>query len=306
MKIFKRKKAETVEGRNPRDYQGKTAPVFSYHSNRSSDLDVQTRNNKNDVQARQRKHPVWVGYFPSIVSLLIVIAAVCYLTTLAASPRVAISTNPNQPAVLQPTQVYEQATAELIKDSIFNRSKITIDTDKIAETLEADFPELGEIIIAIPLIGRRPLVQTNPASPALILVGKGGSFMIDNRGIPVLKANQLASSIKNVLPVVTDSSDTEIKLGEQILTTDKVDFMQTVHTQLKSKKLVVESYTLPAQANELHVRLAGKGYFIKFNTEADARTQLGTYLAVQERLDSEGKSPNEYIDVRVEERAYVK
>jgi hypothetical protein len=306
MKFIKNKKTEEPVVRNPRDHRGKTAPVFSYYSKRSVEGESSIRNAKNAQAPAAKSKTFWLGYLPSLLSLIVIILAAAYLTTLSSNPRVAIASKPEQPAVVQPTKVYEERAQQLLKGSLMNRSKLTINTDKLASQLENEFPELGQIVVAIPLISRRPLLQTSPAAPSIILSGKGGSFVIDNRGIPILKANKLPSSVKERLPVVTDSSDTSIELGKQIVTTELVAFIEAVHAQLRAKDVLIEAYTLPSLANELHVRLVGKGYLVKFNTGADPKGQVGTFLVVQERLDSENKSPSEYIDVRVDERAYIK
>ena len=63
--------------------------------------------------------------------------------------------------------------------------------------------------------------------------------------------------------------------------------------------------TLPPAASELDVKIAGKPYFVKFNLQADdARRQAGTFLATQAQLQRKGITPAQYIDVRVEGRAY--
>ncbi len=85
-----------------------------------------------------------------------------------------------------------------------------------------------------------------------------------------------------------------------------IQFITRLDSQLKAEKLEVQAYTLPLLANELHVRLQGQGYYMKFNTENDSRVQVGTYLAVIEKLNSAGQAPTEYIDFRIEERAYYK
>jgi hypothetical protein len=50
----------------------------------------------------------------------------------------------------------------------------------------------------------------------------------------------------------------------------------------------------------------GVGYFVKFNLHGNAREEAGAFLAVKEYLESSHKTPGEYVDVRVENRAYYK
>lgn len=305
MKLLKRKKANQTPVRTPRDPGGRSAPVFSYYSKRSAETDVTTRSYHPGNDGKP-SNATWVKYLPSILSLGIVLGALGYITTLSTKPRVIVASNPSELLVIQPNEIYESAASKLFSSSLLNQNKLTLNTIKIAQQLQAQFPELGDVIVTIPLIGRKPIIQTRPSTPALILTGNGGSFVIDKQGRPVLKANQLASSVRDKLAVVTDGSDTTIELGKQLLTTDLVSFVASLQDQFAAKAIQVESYTFPALANELHVKLAGKGYYIKFNTEVDARQQVGTYLAVIDRLDSENISPAEYIDVRVEERAYYR
>lgn len=305
MKLLSRKQADDNQGRNMRDQAGRTAPVFSYYSRRTPEAGHATRFDKTSAVA-SGDNPTWLRYLPSLVSLALVGVAALYLTTLSASPRINIASDPHQTSVVQSVDVYQSSAKELFESSLLNRSKLTIDTSGLASKFEDEFPELGEVVIAIPLFGRRPIIQTRPADPELILSGNGGSFVIDKDGVPVLKAQQLTSSVRDTLPVIRDDSDTTIELGKQILTSELVAFVSTMQEQFKAKSINVEAYTFPALANELHVRLAGKGYYLKFNTEASARVQTGTFIALEEMLNREGIVPAEYIDLRVEERAYYK
>jgi hypothetical protein len=63
--------------------------------------------------------------------------------------------------------------------------------------------------------------------------------------------------------------------------------------------------SLPSNANELDIQIAGQPYEVKFNLHSDkAREQAGTYLATIASLQKQGITPSKYIDVRVDGRAY--
>ncbi len=304
MKLLKRKKEKEFTGRSPSGPAGKTAPVFSYYSKRSDEATPRPRSQDQTSQSKRR--PFWLLYAPSLLALIVVLAAALYVTTLTDSPKVVLVHTTNEPVAIESSTRYEEAANTIMRQSFKSRSKLTIDTDKIAADLKVAFPELDKVIVTIPLFGRRPIVQAALAKPALILVNRQGSFVIDTYGRPILKADQLASSVKDTLPVVADTSDASLELGKQLLTSDLVAFVTAIRTQFDGKKLAMDTYTFPSLANELHIKPTGKNFYIKFNTDGDARLQAGTYFAVQERLDGESKTPAEYIDVRVEERAYYK
>jgi hypothetical protein len=67
----------------------------------------------------------------------------------------------------------------------------------------------------------------------------------------------------------------------------------------------VGSMILPAGTSELDVHLAGQPYFVKFNlNNNDPRQQAGTFLAAIANLQKNHITPAQYIDVRVDGRAY--
>lgn len=282
------------------------APVFSYYSSRNNAAGPRSTSREADAtQKKEVNRRRWLVYFPSLISLLLVVGAFMYITTLSTNPRIEIKTGTKLVAI-QGEDVYRNSASALMKRSVFSQSKFTVDTDALADSFKEEFPELGDVVVIMPLIGRRAVFEIKPAEPALIMTGAGGSYIIDSHGRPVLKASQLVSSIRDKLPVVSDEASAEIKLGKQLITSDLVSFINDIDAQFKAKSLSIDTYSLPFQANELHVKLAGQGYVIKFNTENDGRQQVGTYLALIDKLTGDGVTPAEYIDVRIEERAYYK
>jgi hypothetical protein len=84
-------------------------------------------------------------------------------------------------------------------------------------------------------------------------------------------------------------------------------FIVSVVQQVKAHNIDISSLTLPSGTSELDMRLNNQPYFVKFNMHAglaSARQQAGTFIAVKNRLESQGIAPSQYIDVRVDGRAY--
>src|SRR5690606_27795741 len=101
-------------------------------------------------------------------------------------------------------------------------------------------------------------------------------------------------------------SGLQIEEGMPVLTKEDIDFINVIFAQLVADDQSVASATLPPIANELHIRLSGQKYFVKFNMEGDARYQVGAFLAVKQKLQADGRKPADYIDVRVEEKVYYR
>jgi hypothetical protein len=202
---------------------------------------------------------------------------------------------------------YQAAADRLLADSVWNHNKITLDTGKISRTLLAEFPELANVSVTVPFFQHNPIIYVQPAQPAIIISSAAdGSFVLNENGKALLAntSNPLIAG-QQPLPVVTDLSGLQLKLGNQVLPASSVSFIQAVVAQLAAKKYTVSSMTLPPAASELDVKLVGKPYYVKFNLEDnDPLQQVGTFLATITELQSQGTAPSQYVDVRVDGRAY--
>lgn len=293
------RKKQNLQARQVRPEQ--SASVFSYHANRSNSEIAVGRN----IATRSRKQFRWF-LLPTYVAIAAICLSVLYLLSLETNPRLNVLGSEEDKLILQASPVYQKAAQDELNGSILNRSKLTLNTKTIAQKLQDRFPELSEVSITIPIGARRPIVEIQPAQPAMIILSHSGSFVIDANGKALVESNR-AEKLKTLnLPIVTDESGLDIKPGTFVLPTDSGNFIDQTLSQLEAKGLAVETVTLPKTANELHVRLKGKGYYVKFNISGDARLQVGALVAVKERLEAEGKNPAEYIDVRVEEKVFYK
>jgi hypothetical protein len=301
-----KKKTSDTSGRIRTPAAGSRGPVFSYHANRS----VRTGTTARSVEEQQnalRRGPrfPWLRSLPKLGALLgaLLILGICL--QLGSDAKV-VTVGPEDGQVfLRDQRLYKDAASAEFR-TLLNGNKLTVDTAKIASNLKQRFPELKVVSVSLPIIGNQPVVYIQPAVPKLILVGQSGMFVLDSDGRSLMPANQVTGLDSLQIPVVNDQSGLTLESGRMALPSGTVAFITEVVEQLRAKNTKLISITLPQGTNELHVRPEGVGYFVKYNLHGNAREEVGTYLAAKAKLDREGKTPAEYIDVRVENRAYYK
>jgi hypothetical protein len=245
--------------------------------------------------------------FGLVLLLIALVFSISNALSLSGSARVVMLKGNGSSPFLHDRDTYQRAASDLLASSVWNRNKLTVNTGAISRGLLSRFPELSDVIVTLPLLSGRPTVYVQTAREALILSSGNGSFVIGTGGKALLNADNLTHADSRRLPSVKDKSGLEVKLNRQVLSSADVDFIRTVNAQLSAAHVGVASMELPAAKSELDVRISGKPYFVKFNLESGtARQQAGTYLATKAELEHRHTIPAQYIDVRVDGRAYYK
>lgn len=298
MKFTKQKNKQQKNGRSSAGEQ-RHAPVFSYYANRTP-REATSRHSEIVIDDAR----TWWHYLPSATAGVIIILCGIYNTSLTTQPRI-IYKNQTQVHLLRDAKYYEEAFGSLLSQSIFNRNKLTINTDDRAKEIVEKYPELADAAISLPLVGRRPVIQITPAKAVLELDTSSGAFLVDTNGRAIIRAREAASSERDVVRL-TDETGIPAEVGGVALPREQVAFITEVIEQLQEKQISIDSVLLPRISNELHIKIQGKTYIGKFNLQGDARQQSGAFLATKQRLEADKSEPVEYIDVRVEDKAYVK
>lgn len=307
MKLFHRKLAEPTRRQRIHDDALPAAkPMFSYRSRRSQTDRSAGRQTAGDakplVAKTKRIGQFWLQRFGLFILLVAVAVSVVHFLALSSTAKVLPLVNDSNRNLLGSTATYQATADQLLGSSIWNRSKLTIDTAQLSRQLQNRYPELASVSVTLPLFAQQPLIYVEPAQPVVVLSATNGTFVIDAHGRAVARTS--SSQLQN-LPQLHDQSGLQIQLNRQALPTSDVRFIQVVLAQLSAKKFAVSGMVLPAATNELDVQLAGQPYFVKFNLQSsDPRGQAGTFLATLAALQHQNITPAKYVDVRVDGRAY--
>ncbi|MCA9344371.1 hypothetical protein KC946_00890 [Candidatus Saccharibacteria bacterium] len=241
----------------------------------------------------------------SILGIIILVAGcLMYISTLSSDARVAVNTD-KKSKLLHSKQEYQAALTDILEQSVLNKSKLTIDTNKVGQELKKLFPEVNKVNVLLPLAGRRPTVEINTDEVKLIIVSGNEAYGVGQSGKLLIRVKD-KPEINQGLPKVQDDAELDSKLGQNILTSQDVAYILNVIEQLEAKNIAIESITLPQRAAEMHIKPKGEKYIIKFSFLTDYRIAVGQYLSLRKKLATENISPSEYIDSRVEERIYYK
>jgi hypothetical protein len=205
------------------------------------------------------------------------------------------------------TEEYQSKISEILSRDLSSSTKFTINSASLESEIEKVFPEVDGVVIRLPVVGRTPYVTLAIRQPVLRVVTKtNATVLVDGNGLVIGNINSIQSKTIKDLPTVIDQSGLEITQGRQILTTETVKFILESKAQFEAKSINISKLVLPSRVNGLDIYLEGRAYFIKMDSSGDARLQAGTYLALISHLDSKGLHPKEYIDARVEERAFYR
>ena len=284
--------------------------VFSYYANRSANETNLGRGNLEEVPKRHSsKYVRFMGGLPKLGIVVLVFVVVVSQLVLTTHPKLVIlSSTSNSDLFLQSTSVYQNAADKLFSQSLGNQNKLTVDAGGISDKLKSMFPELSDVSVALPVVGSQPTVYLQPAEPTFILSANGNSYVIDNTGRALAYAQSMPAQNRASLPQVVDQSGLQPQVGKQVLSSTSITFIQTVLSQLKAQHVSVSKIVLPSGSFEVDMYIAGKPYFVKFNMHdtGGALQQAGAYIAVAQDLAGKNIAPSQYIDVRIDGRAYYK
>jgi hypothetical protein len=278
----------------------KRANVFSYYSSG----EIPNSQKRSSFSTPDRSPRSFLIQLPFYMAIGAIIVSIGYLFSLSDDPRIIIESKPS--SISRPRSIYEAVATDAVNSSLLNKTKLTINTQAIKQAIMTQFPEVKSVDVDISLLRHRPVVSLDIAPASLLLANKSGIFVIDSSGNAIIDGRDIDEQQALGLIAVADESQFEVKIGQRALTAAEVNFIRVLKQQLNAQQLELQSLTLPPVASELHARIVGQPYYVKFNLRLDPRESAGTFLAVHKKLVGEGTTPAEYIDVRVEAHAYYR
>jgi cell division septal protein FtsQ len=242
------------------------------------------------------------------IAILVFVVVISQLVLTTHPKLIILSSSSNSDLFLQSTAVYQSAADKLFSQSLGNQNKLTVDAGGISNKLKAMFPELSDVSVALPVVGNQPIVYLQPSEPTFILSANNNSYVIDNTGRALAFAQAMPAQNRASLPQIVDQSGLLPQVGNQVLPSTSVTFMQTVLAQLKAQHIAVSKIVLPSASFEVDMYISGKPYFVKFNMQdaSGVLQQVGSYVTVAQNLSGKNITPSQYIDVRIDGRAYYK
>ncbi len=295
LKILKHKKSE--QARRSPVTRVISRPKPTYYGN-------DTPRTEDSIRARQltdQKRALWqrLRLVPTLIAASAILVSVVYSTTLSTTPGIIFV---GEASMYRTAAEYKVGITKILESSVKNKSKVTLNTATTQEAIVKTFPELDIATVGLPIIGRRLIVTLHMRKPALILTTKTNAFVLDNNGRIVAEAKQLLSSLTSGLLTAQDQSGLVLHVGDQALTSETIAFITNIAAQLKAKQLIISGLTIPTGGNEVDVRIKDMPYYIKTDSSGNARVQIGGFLTVRDS----STNPTEYIDVRVEEKLFLK
>lgn len=300
--MFLRKKRKNTRQTQIPPYEKQRA--YTYRSSQSDTDDISERGDETKSRESSKIKPK-IKSLGTIALLLIVAAVIFYSTTLDSNASVTVKSG--KQLLPRPSSAYIKKANEILSSNAFNKSKLTIDKQEISQKMEAAFPELESVYIATPPWAHQPVFNLTLHKPALIFLSGGNRYVINEEGMVMFEEGDSEIDLSRLsVPLISDETAHEVRLGEPALSSDQVNYIREVVFQLGEKQLPIEKVFLKPGGDELHVKLKKFDYLVKFSFYHDARSSAGAFFATKKKLDSEGKTPQQYIDVRVENRSYVK
>ncbi len=302
---IRKQKTDIPERRRP--VSQNPSGVFSYYSQRSG---APATNAESTGRHAEKPNPIKrvgfrLGYLPSYIALVLMLVAGLYSFWLQPVPRISVVSQPG--TVHRETKLYQDEIETIWRKSIFNQTKLTVRSCTIRTDILSRFPELVDVQMELPLLGRRPALTLIPAKPALQLLSPNGVFYVSSTGRVMAEVDAVTKNQLDSLPLVRDEGGLDAEVGKIVIPEQQAVFLQKLYAQLTAAKVAVQSMTLPSTAaNQADVRIDGQAYFVKFSVDNDPRQGVGAYLAARDKLQADGVTPTEYMDVRVEEKVFYR
>lgn len=309
MGILKSKKPQT---RNVNFENKSSAPIMRYYRPPVTSKNQRVTSEKSNTNQRNKTSDSRTSIFGIIYKwfgIIIILFLVIANTTI--SDAIVKINSDSQDSMYRSLEEYSEGINNIFASNIKNRSKFTLNSNSFEAKIKTKFPEVKTAVVVTPLAGRRlqvglelerPLARLNQAlSNTQAVLSESGTVVLEDDA-PVI--NEQFAQIPSIsIPNITYS------LGDQILTSSEAGLIRLLVSEFDGSvpyRHKVKSIEFDVQKREIRVRFEGVGYYAKLTPERESRVQVGALVSTLRSTGEQGSLPTEYIDVRVDDRVFVK
>lgn len=311
--------------RRSHDHQVRRRPAFDAARGRARQSDAVRRDSPSrqryDAEITVGRRDRWLMWrrVPIFLAIVVILGVGLYMLRLSPDAIVRFSgyyyeettgRTEQLPTDVWDQQAYKEMSNEFLRRSFLSRTKLTLRTSAFAEEFLESFPEVAAVELRLQALDDRPNVTVIPRTPRYLLEdgrANGDSLLVDKQGVAMARLSRQLDL--DDLVIINDFVADDDELGTQVLPRETMAFIEGLLYQMAEQLAIDESaviLTLPALANELHLQLPNDDFIGKFDITKPVRQQAGAFIATRGKLSDDGMSPEEYIDVRVEGRAFYR
>lgn len=180
----------------------------------------------------------------------------------------------------------------------FGHNVLLVDTGALATYLEQSDLGIKQATVKRQL-PHRLLITIQERQPTLNWKTGGNTYLLDANATVIGPTGGAYAK----LPTVTDSTNLPVKVGDRVAPTQFVAFCVSLAALLPSTGYNIAQMTVPASTSEIEVTTTS-GLTLKFDTTRPAGDEVADLTAVQAELKAAGKTPTQYIDLRIAHKAY--
>jgi len=252
----------------------------------------------------------FIRKLPQRIFLLAIVALLIINTTVSSNVSVKIQDISNQ-NTYRPLSDYNDGINQLMNESVLYKSKFTLSSTTLESKIKELFPEVVDATVVVPLTGRKlqvglrlgnPLIRLRLKTDKQGIVGENGKLLI------LTGTNTILESF-STLPSLVVEPNVDFEQGSQVLTSAETSLVSLLLAEFDGSepyRYAISSITFQVEKREMQVNFEGKSFFAKLTPERGVRGQVGALLATLKNLQEQGALPGSYIDVRVEDRVFVK
>lgn len=303
MRFFKRKNKQNIEtGRNTKNDIPKQR-VISYYTASRRQLDNFERTSVNQSEsslAFSRLERIRSSWFTVVIAIVILIV-IGYLASLSTTPQISINGTK-----YRSDGDYKKLIEDAIGNDIRNRLKPLLQVNTLSESVSKAIPEAGSVIIKSSFLGHRPEIIIDTDEPIAIFSQPGSvDYLLSNRGRLLLPTSESVISTTG-LPLIQNLTGINGKAGEQFMRPDETLAFKRLFSQYATDKST-PIFTLNTTPHEILAKESGRGsYYARYLLTDTITSQYGSLRATEKKLQEISQTANEYIDIRLIDKAYYK
>ncbi|HUC20505.1 MAG TPA: FtsQ-type POTRA domain-containing protein [Candidatus Polarisedimenticolaceae bacterium] len=200
--------------------------------------------------------------------------------------------------------IAEDRLTTLVKEGLqrqwLGRSLLLVNTSGLGDYLLEREPAIKSVRVSRKL-PRTLVVTIIERQPSLNWKTAGNSYLLDANGTIIgPTAGEYAK-----LPTITDSNNLPVGAGDRVVPTAFVGFCRELVGLLPGVGYQVSGMSVPASTSEVYVQTTNN-ITLKFDTTRPAGEEVADLKQVQLELKRAKKQPTQYIDLRIQHKAYYK